>query len=113
MAISVESISTEKKDTKSPFKLPVWGIWLLIVIITFGFLFYFLFVQKPAKEDIETYTSDGEVLTKEELDSFEDIIAIVNKAPIKDLKQVISKSIFSSPPKDKVGATGNPFVPAK
>ncbi|MDD5552167.1 MAG: hypothetical protein PHI88_03370 [Candidatus Pacebacteria bacterium] len=113
MAISIESISEGKKDAKQSFKMPIWGIWLLIVIITFGFLFYFLFLQKPAKEDIETYTSEGEVLTKEELDSFEDIIIIVNKTPIKDLKQVISKSIFSSPPKDKVGATGNPFVPAK
>lgn len=113
MAISVESISEEKKETKQSFKMPIWGIWLLIVILTFGFLFYFLFIKKTTKEDIETYTSEGEVLTKEELDSFEDVINIVNKSPIKDLKQVISKSIFSSPPKDKVGGTGNPFVPAK
>lgn len=113
MAISVESISEEKKETKRAFKMPIWVIWLLVVIITFGFLFYFLFIQKPVKEDIKTYTSEGEVLTKEDLNSFEDVIVIVNKTPIKDLNQVISKSIFSSPPKDKVGTTGNPFMPAK
>ena len=113
MAISAESISEEKKDTKKRFKVPVWGVWLLIIIITFGFLSYFLLIEKPAKEDIEIYTSEGDVLTREELNSFEDVIAIVNQAPVKDLNQVISKSIFSSPPKDKVGATGNPFVPVK
>ena len=112
MAISAESV-VEKEKTKKPFRFPLWAVWLLIVILTFGVLFYFLFLQRPPTIETSTLTDDKEVLTMEDLEQIQEIIIVVNKSPIKDLEKSVPESIFVSPPKGKIGTSGNPFAPVE
>jgi len=112
MAISAESI-TEKETPKKSFKVPLWAIWILVVILTFGSLFYFLFLQEPTFTETSVFVEEGGVLTKEDLDMLQKVIIAVNKPPIRSLEKGISESIFVSPPKSKIGGVKNPFAPTK
>lgn len=105
MAISIEQRTKEKVQEKR-IGFPIWAIWSLILIIISAAIIYFLFIKKPSEQEIFSYETRGEALTKEEFDKFQEIIEKVQAPPLNSLEQTIPKSFLYSPPKSK---TGNQF----
>ena len=108
MAIEITP-ETETGEVRKDFHFPIWMIWLFVLMITFGVLLYFLFFQKPKQEELDVYTKNQEVLTVEELSEIQDIIKKIDNSSIERLDKTVPKSIFSSPPKSKIGSKTNPF----
>lgn len=108
MAISIEQTTKEKIQAKK-FTFPLWAIWLLILVIISGTIIYFLFIKKSPEGETVSYKASSNVLSREDLDKFQEIIKTLQGSPFKYLKKTIPDSFFASPPKSKVGKRSNPF----
>lgn len=110
MAISIEKTTEEKSQIKSPkpFVL-IFVFWILIVIVTIGAIIYFLFLKKPAEEEIAAYKPGSEVLTKEELEEFQEMSEEIKKNSFDRLKQEVPAVLKSPPPQKNIGQQLNIF----